>query len=397
MKYYIIAGEASGDLHASNLMAQLKLLDDKADFRFWGGDRMLNQGGVMVKHIRELAYMGFVEVLLNIRAILGNIELCKKDLLAYEPDVLILVDYPGFNLRIAEFAKRHGIRTLYYISPQVWAWKQSRVHKIKRDVDKMLVILPFEKDFYRSYGYDVVFTGHPLLDALAQDQMESTLHPPAENNADSSKKVSERESGLSEGVLPDFFQRNLLPDKPLVALLPGSRKQEIQRMLKVMLSVVPYFPEFHFVVAGVSTFSDAAYGMVATTPNVTVVYDQTYALFKHAEAALVTSGTATLETALFKLPQMVCYKSNPVTFMIAKQLVKLPYISLVNLIMNKEVVKEFIQSQCNTRNLVRELKELLLNVSYRSSMLTNYESLHQKLGGPGASKRAAEEVLAGWG
>ncbi len=368
MKYYIIAGEASGDLHASNLMAQLKLMDDSASFRCWGGDRMLAQGGVLVRHIRELAFMGFWEVLINLRTILRNMAWCKKDVLAYNPDVLILVDYPGFNLRMAAFAKKHGIRTVYYISPQIWAWNQSRVHQIKRDVDKMLVILPFEKDFYERFGYDVVFTGHPLLDALEYG------HEPSVFDATT------------------FRQSNQLPGKPLVAVLPGSRKQEISRMLKVMLSVTKKFPDHHFVIAGLSTFPDTTYRKLIAAANVSIVYDQTYELLKHSHAAMVTSGTATLETALFKVPQLVCYRSSPVTFMIARRVVKVPYISLVNLIMDKPVVKELIQQQCSNQLLALELDKLLHDEAYRQRIIADYELLHQTLGGPGASKRAAEEV-----
>lgn len=368
MRYYIIAGEASGDLHASNLMQEIRRLDPAADFRCWGGDRMQVQGGTLVKHIDELAFMGFQEVLLNLRTILGNLRFCKKDLMAYQADVLILVDYPGFNLRMAAFAKKKGIRVVYYISPQIWAWKQSRVKKIEQDVDKMLVILPFEKAFYRQFGVDVDFVGHPLLDAIEQKQSELSAQT--------------------------FRAQNDIPGKPLVAILPGSRQQEIIRMLKVMAEVAADFPDYHFVIAGLSAYSADFYKRFFSGPNVSIVYNQTYALLSLAKAAMVTSGTATLETALFGVPQLVCYKAGTISYSIARRLVKVKYISLVNLIMDRVVVREFIQSQCNKQALIRELGLLLHDDSYRSDMQSAYVMLKKKLGNGGASRNAASRIMA---
>lgn len=363
MKYYIIAGEVSGDLHASSLMKQLKILDDKAEFRCWGGDRMKAQGATIVKHISELAFMGFWEVLVNLKTITRNITFCKKDISEYRPDVLILIDYPGFNLRIAQFARNAGIKVIYYISPQIWAWKQSRIKKIKRDVDKMLVILPFEKDFYDRFDYQVDFTGHPLLDLQEEDSRQS-----------------KRE---------DFLKKNELPDKPVVALLPGSRRQEIAKMLGIMVDVAEAFPGHQFVIAGLSGNGSEFYGKFAQNGNVSIVFDQTYALLLHSQAALVTSGTATLETALYNVPQVVCYKAHRITYIIARWVAKVKYISLVNLIMDKPVVKELIQNNLNEKILARELNHLLYDENYRNTMMEDYATLKDKLGGAGASKRAA--------
>lgn len=359
MNYYIIAGEASGDLHSSNLMKELKKLDERATFRCWGGDLMKEQGAILVKHYRELAFMGFTEVVLNLRTILKNIELCKKDIQQHKPDILILVDYPGFNLRIAEFAKRKGIKVVYYISPQIWAWKQSRVHKIKRIVDKMLVILPFEKEFYKRFGVDVEFVGHPLLDAIAASQ--------------SSKPVVETE-------------------KPIIALLPGSRKQEITQMLPLMLSVKEKFKNYQFVVAGAPSQAPEFYEKILSDEDIKIVYNRTYDLLRQSYAALVTSGTATLETALFGVPEVVCYKGGKLSFGIAKQLVKVKYISLVNLIMDKPVVTELIQEGLTTDSIQAELTRILTG-SARSQLIGDYKELKQKLGGAGASKKAAESII----
>ncbi len=367
MKYYIIAGEASGDLHASNLMKEMKLLVPDATFRAWGGDLMAQQGAVLVKHYRDLAFMGFTEVVMNLRTILKNIELCKKDLLENRPDVLILVDYPGFNLRIAEFAKENGIRVFYYISPQIWAWKQSRVHKIKRTVDKMFVILPFEKDFYKKFDFAVDFVGHPLLDAIAQ-----------------------KRSAFPSRA--DFLKKNNLSDKPIIALLPGSRKQEIETMLPLMLSVLPSFAEYQFIIAGAPSQTSAYYKQVLGQYDKPVIHDQTYELLSHAEAALVTSGTATLETALLKVPEVVCYKGGIISYYIARSLIKIKFISLVNLIMDREVVKELIQQELNTENLTTELKKIL-HTQNRQKLLKDYEELAEILGGAGASAKAAKLMI----
>lgn len=362
MNYYIISGEASGDLHASNLMKELKILDIDAHFRCWGGDLMKAQGGVLVKHYRDLAFMGFTEVLMNIRTIFKNIDLCKKDILEHKPDVLILVDYPGFNLRIAEFAKENNIRVFYYISPQIWAWKQSRVHKIKKVVDRMFVILPFEKEFYQRFNYHVDFVGHPLLDAV-------------------SNYASEKQS------LP------LDSDKPVIALLPGSRKQEIATMLPLMLSIKDSYPDYQFVIAGAPSQTKDYYRSFLGTVNIPVVFNQTYQLLQRSEAALVTSGTATLETALFGVPEVVCYKGGAISYAIAKQLIKVKYISLVNLIMDKEIVKELIQNELNETNLKTELNKLLQKDT-RSKLLSDYAELKEKLGGSGASAKAAGLMFA---
>jgi len=367
MRYYFIAGEASGDLHSSNLMKEIHLLDQEANFRCWGGDLMENQGGVLVKHYRELAFMGFKDVVANLNTIRKNLDLCKKDLLAFKPDVLILVDYPGFNLRIAEFAKNNNIRTVYYISPQVWAWKKSRVKKIKRNVDQMLVILPFEKGFYQDLNYEVEFVGHPLLDVI--------------NN----RKISDKH---------DFQKHNQLDERPIIAVLPGSRKQEISRMLKIMLSVIPHFPDSQFVVAGAPGLTPDFYFSVLGKSDIKVIHAQTYNLLDHAKAAIVSSGTATLETALFNVPEVVCYKGDAVSVFIARRLIKIKYISLVNLIMDKAVVKELIQSDFNTESIRTELNELLNNSQYRDKMKLDFIKLKKLLGEEGASKKAALKIFS---
>lgn len=361
MKYYIIAGEASGDLHASNLMKEIKIKDPKAEFRCWGGDLMEAQGGTIVKHYRELAFMGFAEVLMNLRTILGNISTCKKDIAAYQPDAVILVDYPGFNLRVAEFVKNIGIKVYYYISPQIWAWKTGRVHKIKKVVDKMFVILPFEEEFYQRYDYQVDFVGNPLLDSL------NNL-PPVD------KETFKKKYGLD--------------DRPIIALLPGSRTQEIKVKLPLMLAVTKDFPDYQFVVAGAPSQPLENYKAIAGE-EIKIVENKTYDLLRVSHAALVTSGTATLETALLKVPEVVCYKGNPISYEIGKRVVKnIQFISLVNLIMDREVVKELIQYDLTYENIKHELN-LILNTSKRQQVLNDYEELVHKLGGVGASERTA--------
>lgn len=359
MKYYIIAGEASGDLHASNLMKELKVLDPQASFRCWGGDLMKEQGAALVKHYRDLAFMGFTEVLMNIRTIFKNIDLCKKDVMEDKPDVLILVDYPGFNLRIAEFAKKKGIKVFYYISPQVWAWKQSRVHKIKRIVDQMFVILPFEEDFYKKFDYKVHFVGHPLLDAV--------------------RNYSEKKNDLETSA-------------KVIALLPGSRKQEISVVLPLMLEMQKYYPDHEFIIAGAPSQPAEYYADFTQNKKVRIVFGQTYQLLQKAEAALVTSGTATLETALFSVPEVVCYKGGAISYRIARNLIKVKFISLVNLIMDKEIVKELIQHELNEINMKAELDKLL-HPATRQRLLNDYEELRTKLGGAGASKKAATLMM----
>lgn len=365
MKYYMIAGEASGDLHGSNLMKALKQQDSAAEFRFWGGDLMAKQGGTMVKHYRDLAFMGFLEVAMNLRTILNNIKFCKEDLRHNKPDVLILVDYPGFNLRIAKFAKELGIKVVYYISPQLWAWKEGRVEIIKKYVDEMMVILPFEKDFYKKHGVHAHFVGHPLLDAVSSLEAVNT-------------EKFKKENGLNE--------------KEIIALLPGSRKQEVEKMLAMMLSVRPYFKEYQFVIAGAPSLPKEFYQNYVDD-NVHFVSNKTYDLLRCSKAALVTSGTATLETALLNVPEVVCYRGSKVSYAIAKRLVKnIKYISLVNLIMDREVVKELIQNDLNTSNLVEELEKILAT-GKRVEVFRDYKLLREKLGGKGASEKAAEVIM----
>jgi len=363
MKYYIISGEASGDLHGSNLMRELKTQDSEAEFRFWGGDLMAAQGGELIKHYRDLAFMGFIEVLMNIRTISKNLKFCKEDVLAYQPDALILIDYPGFNLRIAEFAKENGIAVHYYISPQVWAWKQSRVKKIRRDVDRLYCILPFESDFYKKHDYEVEFVGHPLIDAIAMDSQNM-----------------------------DFRKDNNLSEAPIIALLPGSRKQEITKMLQEMVKMKTHFSNYQFVIAGAPS-QDLSFYTALVGEDVKIVHNQTYDLLQQSEAALVTSGTATLETALFNVPEVVCYKGSWMSYQIAKRLIKIDYISLVNLIMDRETVKELIQGEFNESNLKLELGLVVEGGQNREQMLSDYKLLATQLGGKGASKRTAELIV----
>ena len=366
MKYYIIAGEASGDLHGSNLMKALYKEDANAEIRFWGGDLMQNVGGTLVKHYRELAFMGFIEVVFNLKTILNNINFCKKDIENFNPDAIIFIDYPGFNMRIAKWAKEKGIQTHYYISPQIWAWKESRIKAIKRDFDKLYVILPFEKDFYeKKHHFPVEFVGHPLIDAIQ------------------TRKITDEST---------FKKENNLDEKPIIAILPGSRKQEITKMLSVMLSVVDDFADYQFVIAGAPSQEFSFYEQFLKNKNVHFVANKTYDLLSHSYAALVTSGTATLETALFKVPEVVCYKGSWASYQIAKRIITLKYISLVNLIMDKEVVTELIQENCNTKNIKIELQKLI-NPATRNTILENYDLLEAKLGGIGASEKTAKFII----
>ncbi|TDP58654.1 lipid-A-disaccharide synthase [Flavobacterium dankookense] len=366
MKYYIIAGEASGDLHGSNLMRALYQEDPKADIRFWGGDLMQEVGGTLVKHYRTLAFMGFAEVIMNLKTILNNISFCKKDIEKFNPDVIIFIDYPGFNMRIAKWAKQRGIKTHYYIAPQIWAWKENRIKAVKRDFDKLFVILPFEKDFFEvKHNFPVDFVGHPLIDAIHHR-----------------KKTDEIQ----------FRRENNLDEKPIIALLPGSRKQEISKMLSVMLSVVSDFAEYQFVIAGAPSQEFEFYKQFLTTQNVKFVSNKTYDLLSISTAALVTSGTATLETALFKVPEVVCYKGGWISYQIAKRIITLKYISLVNLIMDSEVVTELIQEECNQKRIKEELSKLL-ETNHRNKLLTNYDILETKLGGLGASQKTAQLIV----
>ncbi len=367
MKYYIIAGEASGDLHGSNLMKAIFIEDPKAEIRFWGGDLMKDVGGNLIKHYKELAFMGFIEVLFNLKTILNNINIAKKDILEFQPDVLIFIDYPGFNLRIAKWAKTLGFKTHYYISPQIWAWKENRIKDIKSDVDKMYVILPFEKEFYENkHHYPVHFVGHPLIDAIHNQTKSNTAL---------------------------FRKENNLNDLPIIAILPGSRKQEITKMLSVMLSIVSDFPDYQFVIAGAPSQEFSFYEKFISDKNIKFISNKTYDLLQNSTAAIVTSGTATLETALFKVPEVVCYKGSWISYQIAKRIITLKYISLVNLIMDKEVVAELIQEDCTTERIKEEVAKIL-DKQHRDQLLSQYVQLEQKLGGAGASQKTAQLIVA---
>jgi len=364
MKLYIIAGEASGDLHGSNLIKALVQLQTEIKCRVWGGDLMQAAGGVLVRHYRDLAFMGFWEVLKNLRTILQNLRFCQQDILAFQPDAIVLIDYPGFNLRIAKWAKKQGIPVIYYIAPQIWAWHTSRVHSIKRDVDKMLVILPFEKAFYDKYDVQAEFVGHPLLDALV-------------------------------GRIFNSPETGRIKNSPhnIITLLPGSRKQEVKRILPVMLSVTPDFPEYRFIIAGATSLPESFYRpFLEQYPNVGLEQGKTYELLAQSDAALVKSGTSTLETALIGTPQVVCYAGNPVSFAIAKRVVKVPFISLVNLILNRPLVRELIQDDLSRIKLKEALAEILAP-EQAAAMKEGYSELRRLLGDGGASLRAAKEIL----
>lgn len=366
MKYFIIAGEASGDLHGSNLIKALKRKDATAEIVCWGGDLMENAGGRLLQHYRDISFMGFIEVIFHLRTILRAISNCKKQIEAEKPDALILIDYPGFNFRIAEWAKKREIIVNYYISPQLWAWKENRIKKVKRDIDKMFVILPFEKDFYKKHDYEVEFVGHPLLD-VTENYIENM----------------------------SFKKQYKLDDRPIIALLPGSRKQEIQNMLAIMLTLVNKFPLYQFIIAAAPAQSLDFYQNIilpSQRKSVKVIQNQTYDILNHAHAALVTSGTATLETALFNVPQVVCYKGSSISFAIAKRLVKIKYISLVNLIIDKPLVKELIQNELTVNNLENEFIKILDDKN-RKVLFSEYKLLKQKLGGEGASDRTAELIM----
>ena len=369
MKYYIISGEASGDLHGSNLIRELKKKDASADIRCWGGDKMEAAGATLVKHYKELAFMGFLEVIKNLGTILKNIKFCKEDILQYEPTVIILIDYPGFNLRIAKWAKQQGIRVIYYISPQVWAWKENRVKLIKECVDKMLVILPFEKDFYAKWNYKVEYVGHPLVEVVDRFLL----------SVDREELLATINDQRTTGT---------------IALLPGSRQQEILKKLPIMLEVAKHFPEYQFVVAKAPGLEDSFYaGLLAPYKNVSSVVNKTYELLVRSKAALVTSGTATLETALFAVPEVICYKGSAFSYQIAKRLIKIKFIGLVNLIMNKPVVKELIQDELTVENLKVELNLLLTDETRQRQLKEDYTALKNLLSKGGhASANAAESI-----
>ncbi|TRX70908.1 lipid-A-disaccharide synthase [Carboxylicivirga sp. M1479] len=371
MRYYIIAGEASGDLHASNLMKAFKEQDADYDFRYWGGDLMQQQGGTLVRHYKDTAVMGLWDVLMNLRSIKRNFKLCQDDLLAYKPDVLILVDYAGFNLRMAKFAHEHNILVYYYISPKLWAWNQKRVKKVKANVDRMFTILPFETTFFQKHGVEVQYSGNPVLDAI-------------DNRAN------------KDETFEDFVSRNHLDNRPKVALLAGSRKGEISYNLPDMLQLVDKFPEYQFVIAGAPSFEVSEYDSFIENKDVAVVSGQTYELLQQARAAMVTSGTATLETALLNCPQVVCYKmwGGAFTDFIAKKiLIKVPYISLVNLVLDKEAVLELFQKDFSIEKLENELRLLLDESARRKEMLIDYNELHERMGGPGSSSRTVQLML----
>lgn len=368
MKYYIISGEASGDLHGSNLMKAIYRHDPQAEVRFWGGDLMQSVGGTMVKHIRDLAIMGIVEVMVHLRTVLANIRLCKQDILDYNPDAVIFIDYPGFNLRIAKFTHSHGFKNFYYISPQVWAWKKGRIKTMRRVLDKMYVILPFEKPFYDKYGVEnVEYVGHPLLDAVADFN--------------------------SSHIADDFRRRNNLDDRPIIALMPGSRKMELRKMMPTMAALASRHPEYNFVIAGMTLLGDSFYKPFLTSQNVTLVYNQTYMLLQSAFAGVITSGTATLEAALFHLPQVVCYRANALTVAFAKTFAKVKYISLVNLIADKPVVRELIQKDLNKNTLETEFSKITKDKNNRMAMIAEYESIEKTLGSEGVSDKAVLSIL----
>lgn len=368
MKYYIIAGEPSGDLHGSNLMKELKIIDHQANFRYWGGDLMKNQGGQIVKHYNELAFMGFWEVFKNLRTILKNLRFCKKDILDFKPDTVILIDYPGFNLRVAKELHRKGIKIAYYISPQLWAWKKNRVYSIKKHVDKLHVILPFEKDFYKQFDYSVEFVGHPLVDAVNDNSILQKPHPQMDY-------ILETDS------------------RKIISILPGSRKQEISKILPKMAKMANKYPDFQFVVAAVGWQSMEFYQTLCDCSKLKFVVDETYALLSESFAAIVTSGTATLETALFKVPQVVCYKSSTISYEIAKSVVKdIKYISLVNLIMDKTVVSELIQHDFNEKRLKKEMDKIIFDINFRDKMIKQYNELETILGKGGASAKTAQSI-----
>lgn len=364
MKYYLVAGEASGDLHGANLIKALKALDANAEFRFFGGDLMQAEGGTLVKHYADMAFMGFVEVVVNLNTILKNMKACKQDIAAYKPDVLVLIDFPGFNLKIAEYAKSVGLPVYYYISPKVWAWNQKRVLKIKKIVDHLFCILPFEVEFYKSWGMEVDYVGNPLLDAITAFESK-----------------------------PDFLQLNQLTDKKIIALLPGSRKQEITYLLPDMLAVADQFKDFQFVIAGAPSFKPEFYDQFLKDKNIPVIFNATYDLLTNAYAAIVASGTATLETALFNVPQVVVYKGNTLTIAIARMLVKIKFISLVNLIVDKGIVTELIQEDCNELKIAAELNAIINDQPNRAAMLRNYDELDQRMGHPGASAKTAALII----
>jgi len=363
MKYYIISGERSGDLHASNLIKAIKLQDTKADVRGIGGEYLQSAGANLFRHYKDIAVMGFWEVVTSIRKIKQIFNDCQNDILQFKPDVVILVDFGGFNLRMAKYLKEHGIKVYYYISPKIWAWNQSRANKVKAYVDKMFVILPFEKEFYKKFNYEVDYVGNPVYDAVA-----------------------------AHTINPSFKAENNLTDKPIIAILPGSRKQEVELMLSTMASIIPEFSDYQFVIAAVSNLPKSFY-LPFQVKGISVVFDKTYDLLLNSKAAVVASGTATLETGLLEIPQVVCYKTSAITYAIGKQLVKVDFISLVNLIAGKEVVKELLQKDFTAEKIKEELNRILYNTVYRQRMIEGYKEVKSILGAPGASEKAGSLMI----
>lgn len=368
MRYFIIAGEQSGDLHGSNLIRGIKASDSEAEIFCWGGELMESAGGHILMNYKKLAFMGFVAVLMNIRTLAKNMKLCKSQIIEYKPDVVILIDYPGFNLRIAKYVKGLGIKVFYYISPKIWAWNESRVEKIKSFVDRMYIIFPFEVDFYRKHGVEVEYHGNPLVD-----------------------EIERKKTGFS--TREDLRKSLGIDDRPVVALLAGSRGHEIKHILPQMVKMVKYFPEYQFVLAGVKNISESVYRKIIGISNVNLLSDKTYEILYIAEGALVTSGTATLETALIGVPQVVCYKADFVSMLIAWMVVKVKFISLVNLIMNREVIKELVQYDLTEKKLLPELKNILKGGKGREKVLDSYNDLRIKLGQAGASGRIAADMV----
>ena len=364
MKYYLIAGEASGDLHGSNLMKEIKKNDSSAEFRYWGGDLMKAEGGILVRHYKDHDFMGIVEVLKHLRTILKNIAFCKQDISDHKPDAIIFIDFPGFNLKIVKHAKSLGLQTFFYISPTVWAWKESRVKLIKKYVDHLFCIFPFEKKFYKErHNYDVDYVGHPLLDSIMEK----------------AKPITNQE----------FITENNLPNKKIIAILPGSRTSEIKENLRTMQEVIPNYPDYHFVIAGMSHFDEAFYRQFISNQNISIIFNKTYPILQVATAAIVVCGTATLETALLRCPQIIVFKTNPITFSIGKMLVKLNYLGLPNIIMDREIVPEYLQEQMNAENISKTLSNILNNKDFSDSIASNYTELAHTLGGGGASKNTA--------
>ena len=368
MKYYIIAGEASGDLHGSNLMRGLKLADYNANFRFWGGDLMAEQGGVMVKHYKKTAFMGFWEVFKNLGTIAKNLKMCKQDILDYKPDVVILIDYPGFNFRIAEFAHKQGLKVFYYIAPKVWAWKESRVKRIKKYVDKLFIIFPFEVEYFKKWGIDACYHGNPLIDSTAERVKDKI-------------------------PFKQFIQENKLEDKPIIALLAGSRVQEINWVLPRMVNLSGLYPNYQFVVAGAPSLDESVYQKYIQGSSIKYVCNKTYDLMMQSTAAVVASGTATLEALLLDIPQVVCYGGSEISYQIAKRFVKIKFISLVNIIANRQVVCELIQHDMTLENIKTELDTLLLGGEKRDDMLKAYSEIRKMLGEQGSSYRVAKSVV----